>query len=305
MIPSTRRFAPIAVLCSGKGAFSTGNAEPLKVWRVLRGMKLSLCLLAAAVLAVGTGRCELKTQTWNVDGVERKALVAVPRDMSKGPIPVVFVFHGHGGSMQNAARTFALETLWPEALVVYPQGLPTPGLLTDPSGARAGWQSAASEQGDRDLAFVDAMVASLKKDYPVDAHRVFATGHSNGGAFTYLLWARRADVFSAFAPSSGMLGRNAQQPTQPRPVLHIAGRKDPLVKFAWQEIAIALDRRINDCEKHGTPWAPGGDEALIYHSKVNAPVVTWIHSGGHRYPSAATKAIVAFFKGYEQMNGPS
>jgi len=33
-----------------------------------------------------------------------------------------------------AERKFSYHTLWPEALVVYPQGLPTAGKLTDPRG---------------------------------------------------------------------------------------------------------------------------------------------------------------------------
>ena len=260
--------------------------------------------MVACLLATTVARGALEEKTWTVGGAERQALVAVPRGIAKARVPLVFVFHGHGGSMRNAARSFALESLWPEALVVYPQGLPTPGILTDKSGERAGWQSAPGDQGDRDLAFVDTMIASLTKEYPVDARRVFATGHSNGGGFTYLLWAQRAEAFAAFAPSSGILGRGARLPTQPRPVLHIAGSKDPLVKFAWQEKAIAADRRINQCANEGAPWAPGGGEALIYRSEVNAPVITWIHPGGHGYPGAASKAIVAFFKNHDRVNGP-
>jgi polyhydroxybutyrate depolymerase len=31
----------------------------------------------------------------------------------------------------------------------------------------------------------------MKQDYRVDEQRIYATGHSKGGAFTYLLWAAR------------------------------------------------------------------------------------------------------------------
>jgi len=63
-----------------------------------------------------------------------------------GCVPVVLVFHGHGGTARYAARTFALHRHWPEAIVVYPQGLNTPGRRTDPEGRRPGWQHAAGEQ---------------------------------------------------------------------------------------------------------------------------------------------------------------
>ncbi|MCP5522580.1 MAG: hypothetical protein H7A46_13650 [Verrucomicrobiales bacterium] len=91
---------------------------------------------------------------WTVDGMSREALVVLPeRPPSDKGAPLVFVFHGHGGSMQNAQRSFHLHTVWPEAIVVYPQGLKTPGQLTDPQGRRAGWQHAPGTQGDRDLKF--------------------------------------------------------------------------------------------------------------------------------------------------------
>ncbi len=228
---------------------------------------------------------------WTVEGVKREALVAWPAKAT-GAAPLVFVFHGHGGSMQQASRSQPVHELWPEAIVVYPQGLPTPGPLTDPEGKKAGWQLARGGQGDRDLAFFDAMLARLKQERPVDARRIYATGHSNGGGFTYLLWSARREVFAAFAPSAAVSGREATN-LRPAPVFHVAGEKDELVKFAWQERMLEAVRRTNQCEAKGTKAADG---TVTYASKVGAPLVTYIHSGTHRYPPEATKLIVAFFK---------
>jgi len=77
--------------------------------------------------------------------------------------------------------------------------LPTAGKLIDPQGRMAGWQFAAGDYGDRDLKFFDAMLASLRQDYRVDNKRIFVTGHSNGGGFSYLLWAERPGVFAAYS----------------------------------------------------------------------------------------------------------
>ena len=33
--------------------------------------------------------------------------------------------------------------------------------------------------------------------FKIDEKRVYATGHSNGGGFTYLLWTCRPDAFAA------------------------------------------------------------------------------------------------------------
>ena len=137
---------------------------------------------------------------WKVDGAVREALVYAPATARSAPSPVVFAFHGHGGTMKYAANKFAIQKHWPEAIAVYMQGLNTPGTLTDPQGKLPGWQKTFGDQGDRDLKFFDAVLATLKKDYKVDENRIYATGHSNGGGFTYLLWAARGDVLAAVAP---------------------------------------------------------------------------------------------------------
>jgi len=229
---------------------------------------------------------------WTVDGVKREALVHVPASAKEKAAPVVFGFHGHGGSMWNAARSFRCHELWPEAIVVYPQGLNTPGRLTDPEGKKSGWQGRAGDQEDRDLKFFDTVLASLKQDYKVDEKRIYSTGHSNGGGFTYLLWATRGDVFAALAPSAAAASN--KRPSQPKPVLHLASESDPLVKYAWQQATLEGIKKLNRCGE-GKPWK---DEkgCTEYQSEAGAPLVVYLHDGGHKYPQQAPALIVKFFK---------
>jgi polyhydroxybutyrate depolymerase len=248
-------------------------------WAVLTGV---LSLRAAD---------DLVQRDWLVDGVKRSALVHVPR--GGGPAPVVFVFHGHGGSMRQAANSMPVHRLWPEALVVYPQGLPTKGQLTDPSGRENGWQARPGLEGDRDLKFFDVMLHDLRAEGRVDEHRIYSMGHSNGGGFTYLLWATRRDVFAAFGPSSSMAGK-CYPPLKPAPVVHVAGRNDRLVKFSWQEYQIDQLLRINQCGQ-GRKVA---EDVTLYESKIGMPVETYLHPGGHRLPSEAAGIIVDFFKAH-------
>jgi len=242
-------------------------------------------------LALSTMAAEPERREWTVDGVTREALVYAPPQAHSNAVPVVFVFHGHGGNMRHMARTFPCHTLWPEALVVYMQGLPTPGRLTDPEGKKAGWQSAAGSQGDRDLKFFDAVMETLRTTCKIDGKRVYATGHSNGGGFTYLLWATRAYCFDAFAPCAAVTLQLSQ--LTPKPVLHVAGEKDPLVKFVWQQRTLEMLRKINRCGSSGQPW---GTNATLYASSVGAPVIALIHPGGHELPPEALPSVVRFFK---------
>lgn len=248
-----------------------------------------LACSASAIFAIDG----LSNQQMTVDGVVREALIYAPPNAKKEATPLVFAFHGHGGSMEQAARSFAYHTLWPEAIVIYMQGLNTPGKLTDPEGKKAGWQSTLGDQDDRDLKFFDAALQSLKQLYRVDEKRIYATGHSNGGGFTYLLWAARGDKFTAFAPCAAFMTKDFAL-CKPKPLLHVAGENDPLVKFDWQKMMIDRVLKLNQCGD-GKPWHQI-EGCTVYDSKVNAPVVTFIHPGTHTFPAEAPAIIVKFFK---------
>ena len=256
-----------------------------------------LILLAALALNTTLAADALTHREWTVDGVVREVLLSIPSAAKTKASPVVFGFHGHGGNMSNAARMYHIHTLWPEAIVVYAQGLDTPGRLTDPEGKKPGWQSGPGDQGDRDLKFFDAMLASLQADFKVDAKRIYSTGHSNGGGFTYLLWMTRGDKFAAFAPSAAAALRSRAM-LKPKPMLHIAGENDPLVKFAWQRDTIEAIRKLNQCGD-GEPWE-GIKGCTLYPSKIDAPIVTFIHPGTHTYATEAPALIVKFFKQHAQ-----
>lgn len=256
-------------------------------------MKTILNLLwVIALSSWSISRAEPITQaTYAIDGLERTALIYAPATAKSQETPVVFVFHGHGGNSRNAQRSFHIETEWPEAIVVYMQGLPTIGQITDPDGKRNGWQAMVGDYKDRDLKFFDAVLARLKQDYRVDTKRIYSTGHSNGGGFTYLLWFARGDVFAATAPCAAVATYGNR--LSPKPVLHIAGDKDTLVKFSWQERMLQTLLKVNECSQPGKEWA---EDCTQFSSARNTPVVQFIHPGGHIVPKTAPALIVRFFK---------
>jgi polyhydroxybutyrate depolymerase len=244
----------------------------------------------------------LTQREWTIQGARRLALLHIPPSAIPSapddptprkdtPAPVIFAFHGHGGSARQAAASFHLHKDWPDALVVYMQGLPTPSALTDPEGKRNGWQNREGQQADRDLHFFDAVLDTLKSEYRIDETRIYATGHSNGGGFAYLLWRARPDPFAAFAPSAA--GGARLGPLAPKPAMHIAGRNDELVPFSLQQSNIDAVKRANACDEQGQPWA---DHCTLFPSKSDAPFVAYIHDGTHKFPREAPALIVKFFK---------
>src|SRR5688572_22401811 len=80
---------------------------------------LTSLLLSAAAPAGGT------LQTFDLAGIRRQAVVYINAKPAPAEgAPLVFVFHGRGGQVQAAAARFKLQEHWPEAVVVYMQGLP-------------------------------------------------------------------------------------------------------------------------------------------------------------------------------------
>jgi polyhydroxybutyrate depolymerase len=264
-------------------------ARRLAVVPTFRALLCGLVLLSAGKLHAAT----LERFVWTVDGVEREALVHLPDGAAKDGAPLVLAFHGHGGTAAQAARSFALHRAWPEAIVVYPQGLPTPGALTDRSGRENGWQAFAGAQADRDLKFVDQLLADLQTRFRYDVRRVYAMGHSNGGAFTYLLWAERGPVFAAVAPSAAVLARGVEKLT-PKPVMHLGRVDDPLVKFAWQTRMIDRLLELNG----GGPRRSDARGYASYPSSKGAETATYLGEGGHRFHGEAVELIVKFFQAH-------
>jgi polyhydroxybutyrate depolymerase len=227
-----------------------------------------------------------RVQTWRVDRDTREAIVYAPSVRNPGsPAPLVLSFHGHGDNMQNFQQ-INLQDAWPEAIVVYFQGLPsrTDGL--------DGWQVEKGQDADRDLKLVDVAIRSLHESFAIDDAKVYATGFSNGANFTYLLWAERPNVFAAFAPVAARL-RPSVKLTQQKPLFHVAGSRDRQIPFEAQQEAIAIAKRVDG--PAGEPVSCGGG-CLVYAASTTHPVMTWIHPGGHEYPPSTSERIVKFFR---------
>jgi polyhydroxybutyrate depolymerase len=234
-------------------------------------------------------------QAWTIDGVKRTALVRVPKD-AKGPLAVVFCWHGHGGRAAQAAGRWGYDQADTTSVLVFPQGLPTVSPLVDKEGRMPGWQTTVGGEGERDMKLFDAMLADLRKSHAIDDRRIYSMGHSNGAAFSYLLWQARPTVLAAIGSVAGSL-RGDVKGLPPLPVIHVAGENDPLVKFAWQQATFVAVRRFNHCVDTAKPWAKEGVlTATIYESDRGAPLVTALHPGGHEYPKGSSELIARFFK---------
>ncbi len=64
--------------------------------------------------------------------------------------------------------------------------------------------------------------------------------------------------------------------------------------FDEQRKTIATLRQINGCVGEGQPW--GDPKTTRYESPGGAPVVAFVHPGGHAVPPPITALIAKFFR---------
>ena len=238
--------------------------------------------------------------TWTVEGVTREVLVH-PSSSNSGSAPVIMLFHGHGGTDIGFAEK-GFELSWPQAVVVYVQGI-REKTSVDPSGKKSGWQTSVGEVNsfthvkDQDLKFFDAMLPTLHRKYNANLDLIFVHGWSNGGDFIYnVLWAARGKQLAGLSPAGANLSTTNGK--RPIPVIHTAGTQDDKVSFSRQERCTQSVRSLNKCSNNGSTWATGPSALLgtKYASPMKDNVVFLQYNGSHRYPFTVPPIIVNFFK---------
>jgi polyhydroxybutyrate depolymerase len=245
------------------------------------------------VLAVGVSM--LDSQIFEVGGVRREAIVVAPTKRSDRP-PIVFGWHGRGGTMQSSQHMYKIETLWPEAVVVYPQGLPCPPPDGSSGPMKANWQTQPGDQGDRDLKFFDVMLTQLSGKYHVEQRQVYTVGFSGGAMMTYVLWSQRNSKLAAAAIAEGRL-QDACKPMQPLAAIIAAGKADTTCLFTDQVEAIKYDRQVDGVAPNATPNVLGG---VRYFHGSNADLAIMITNLGHQYPPGMSQKVVPFFKAHKK-----
>lgn len=254
----------------------------------------TLLLAATAVMTVSAQQIEVKE--WTLGDSVRKATIVVPKNAKTEASPVIFVFHGRGESMQDAAK-MQIEKLWPEAIVIYPQGLyeKNKGML----GAGYGWERPGKDTPGRDMPLFNKILEYIGKEYKVDAGRTYGIGITNGGGFLYGQWIRKPETMTAIAVINMAIDKAdfLKNITVPKPIFLVAAKNDKVLKFAWQTQFLNRFIALNKCDKNGDVK---GDKTT-YKSPSGVDVVTYYYEGdAASFPPAVIPDIVAFFKNHSK-----
>lgn len=247
----------------------------------------------------------------SVGGFDRTFFLATPHNVvPQEPLPLVFFFHGAGGTSLMAAKTYH----WSEKgdaehfFVIYPQGLPfqphkMDSFIFNPNVWRDGRHGLGLDSEVNDLDFFTKMLAWTQDNLPINPHRLYVTGFSNGAGMTFTLGAKFSDRIAAIAPVASHCVIPIEKLTRPLPVFYLTGTEDPLnplaggpVRLPWgtttshppTQESIDLWVRLNGCsptpqileqDQNDTVLRYAGDRADVFFTKVNGL--------GHHWPGTA------------------
>lgn len=227
---------------------------------------------------------------FTIDGVKRKALFFEPFIKSNNS-PVLFFFHGHGGNAKHASRNVNFQEHFPEALVIYPEGIPgVTNSIVDKEGKYNGWQTQPGELQDRDLKFFDEMLSLVEKEYKINAKAVYAAGHSNGSRFVNVLWKMRSDTFAALIMVAGPGGWWMK--TAPSKSVWISyGKEDRIVPYGMQKMAAQQYLKWLNADRSAVKT--NGDLS-IYRNEKNHEIIIEDRNAGHEFPKSSIPAMIDF-----------
>ncbi len=268
---------------------------------------LSLLLLLSAISGA-PAHAGVSERTIASGGLDREYRLYAPPGVDRTkPLPVVFVFHGYGQSVASVERMSGFDAVARSKgfLVVYPYSV---GL---------GWNEEACCGGGvrlhvDDVGFTDDVLADLAERYRLDSRRIYETGISNGGIFSYYVACHRAGTFAAVGPVAATLFQPCR-PANRVSVIHLHGLEDRLVPFeggsgvhpgfVWPPVEAGIDfwRKRDGCAR---PATRAEGSAVISTSRCangTAVKLITVADAGHQWPREpvnATRAIWSFFEAH-------
>jgi len=206
-------------------------------------------------------------------------------------LPLVIFLHGAAGSgadnekqLQDANRYGALTWARPEVRQRHPAFILAPQ-------SNVNWPCVIIPDLDRPLTAKDVricpgnplgkgarlvleIVDHLLATLPIDAHRIYVTGHSMGGAGTWHLISKRPRFFAAAVPVSGKPDPSTAADIKDVPIWNFHGADDEIEPVATSRIMIEAIRKAGGSPLY-TEYPGVGHEAFAY-AYTEPAVIDWL-----------------------------
>jgi polyhydroxybutyrate depolymerase len=170
------------------------------------------------------------------ENINRKFILYVPSSYnSNKKQPLVINFHGYTSSANEHLNYGDLRAQADESgfVLVYPDA------LNDIQGKSYWNMGGWSESNNDDLEFVKNLISLLRSKYSINSDRIYATGHSNGGFFSFHLGCNLSSTFAAVASITGSMSLetfNECSPKKPLPILQMHGSEDTVVPYSGTKV---------------------------------------------------------------------
>lgn len=174
--------------------------------------------------------------TLNVDGKDREFIVFQPAGIKvSSPVPVVFMMHGTSGDGEK----FYNISGWKEKAAkekfyaVFPSSLTYCITEDGVKSTTTKWNhfeldsiACPGQKLYDDVKFFREMLKFLQTKYPIDPKRVYVSGFSNGGQFTFRLAVEASDLIAAVAPFGSIFSEKGHTPLSMIPIYNGFGNLD-------------------------------------------------------------------------------
>lgn len=262
-------------------------------------MRTLLLIAAAATLSFaqwgGGGKTIRDYKKVSVSG--RDVYVYAPSGLAENS-PLLLSLHGANQDPDYQQSNTHWETVADTAgfVVAYPKG--------------GEGYSAWDISGDQDTKWISSVIDQLVKDYKLNPKRVYLSGFSMGGMFSYHAISKIADKIAAIAPCSGTNVYGASKAQRPMPIFHPHGTKDDVLNYSQVDGFLKNYRDQFKCPsqaevKENYPnsensatlysWGPCDNGVYIKHLKLEGRM--------HSPSKADISDIWNFVKGYD-VDGP-
>lgn len=182
------------------------------------------------------------------DDINREYVLYIPNSYDgASAVPVLFNFHGFGGSASEFMNDADMRSLAESDtfILVYPQG----SCLDGSSHWNACLTGGDNKSDADDFGFVEAIINEISSQYNVDMERIYTAGYSNGGMMAYGLANYKSDLVAAVASVSGVMLECTGSTSHPMPVVHLHGTSDGVLPYNgssdWSSVQSTLDYWIN------------------------------------------------------------